>query len=108
MRDIAVNSRTLGWSETKWNGIYRKVLRNDQDTGARAVLLKLEPGSRLPKHLHPGGEEVYVLDGRVRFENEWYEEGYYLYSPPGSSDDVYTGSGAILFVSLPQPHVDLE
>ena len=108
MREIAIDSRTLSWSETKWPGIHRKLLRNDPDSGAGAVLLKLDAGSRLPMHMHPGGEEVFVLDGRVRFEDDWYEDGYYLYSPPGSSDDVYTDSGAVLFVSLPKPHVDLE
>jgi len=44
----------------------------------------------------------------VRFEDAWYEAGYYLYSPPDSSDDVFTDTGAILFVALPKPHVDLE
>ncbi|NIS29687.1 MAG: anti-sigma factor, partial [Actinobacteria bacterium] len=89
-------------------GIHRKLLRNDPATGARAVLLKLDAGSRLPRHMHPAGEEVFVLEGRARFEDDWYGSGYYLYSPPGSSDDVFTDTGAVLFVSLPEPHVDLE
>ena len=61
-----------------------------------------------PRHLHPAGEEVFVLEGRARFEETWYETGFYLYSPPDSADDVFTDTGAILFVSLPKPHVDLE
>jgi hypothetical protein len=50
---------------------------------------------------------VFVLEGRVRFEDSWYEAGYYLYSPPGSMDDVYSDTGGVLFVSLPKPHVDM-
>ena len=49
-----------------------------------------------------------VLEGRVRFEETWYEAGFYLNSPPGSADDVFTDTGAILFVALPKPHADLE
>jgi len=107
-RTVEVDSARLPWTPTKWPGISRKLLRNDPVTGARAVLLRLEPGARLSRHMHPAGEEVIVLDGRVRFEDSWYETGYYLYSPPGSADDVFTETGATLFVSLPAPHVDLE
>ncbi len=108
MRDLEIDTNSLDWVSTNWAGIYRKLLRNDEETGARAVLLKFEANTRLPKHMHPAGEEVFVLEGRVRFEESWYETGYYLYSPPGSSDDVFTDTGAVLFVSLPEPHVDLE
>jgi len=107
-RTVEVNSNELSWTPTKWPGISRKLLRNDRATGARATLLKLEPNARLPRHMHPAGEEVFVLSGRVRFEDTWYEAGYYLYSPPGSSDEVFTEAGATLFVALPKPHVDLE
>ena len=107
-RDIEINANEMDWVPTQWSGIYRKLLRNDPVTGARAVLLKFEAGSRLPRHMHPAGEEVFVLEGRTRFENTWYEAGHYLYSPPGSEDDVYSDEGAVLFVTLPKPHVDRE
>ena len=58
--------------------------------------------------MRPAGEEVFVLEGRVRFEETWYQAGFYLYSPPTSADDVFTDTGARLFVALPKPHVDLE
>ena len=107
-RTVEVDSSKLAWTPTRWPGIYRKQLRSDPATGARASLLRLEANARLPRHMHPAGEEVFVLEGRVRFEETWYEAGYYLYSPPGSADDVFTETGAVLFVALPKPHVDLE
>jgi len=107
-RTVEVDSGKLSWTPTQWPGISRKLLRSDPATGARASLLKLEPNARLPRHMHPAGEEVFVLEGRARFEDSWYDAGYYLYSPPGSFDDVFTETGAVLFVALPKPHVDLE
>jgi len=106
-REIEVDTSKLEWTPTQWPGISRKILRRDEQTGARAGLLKFERDSRLPRHMHPAGEEVFVLEGRVRFEDSWYEAGYYLYSPPGSMDDVYSDTGGVLFVTLPKPHVDM-
>jgi quercetin dioxygenase-like cupin family protein len=107
-RSIEIDANKVEWTPTGRPGISRKLLRSDAATGARTALLKLDANSRLPRHMHPAGEEVFVLEGRVRFEETWYDAGYYLYSPPGSADDVYTDAGAILFVALPTPHVDLE
>lgn len=106
-REIEIDTNKASWTPTQWPGIARKVLRRDEQTGARAGLLKFEPDTRLPRHMHPAGEEVFVLEGRVRFEDSWYEAGYYLYSPPGSMDDVYSDTGGVLFVTLPKPHVDM-
>ena len=78
------------------------MLRNDKETGAFATLLKFDAEAQMPRHTHPAGEEAFVLEGRVRFEDTWYETGCYLYSPPGSSDDVYSDIGAVLFVTLPK------
>jgi len=39
MRDLEIDTNSLDWSPTSWPGIYRKVLRADAETGARAVLL---------------------------------------------------------------------
>jgi quercetin dioxygenase-like cupin family protein len=49
-------------------GISVKVLRFDQATQrAPTFLLKFEAGASYPNHNHPGGEEVFVLEGEVRF-----------------------------------------
>jgi quercetin dioxygenase-like cupin family protein len=107
-REIEINANQMAWAPTRWAGIQRKLLRQDPASGARVVLLKFDAGARLPRHMHPAGEEVFVLDGRARFKDTWYEAGHYLYSPPGSDDDVYSDTGATLYVALPKPHVDLE
>jgi quercetin dioxygenase-like cupin family protein len=104
-RQIEINSTEIEWTSTRWAGIWIRSLRRDEMTGGRASLLKFDPGSYMDRHLHPAGEEAFVLDGRLRFEDTWYEAGAYLYSPPGSSDDVYSDTGGLLFVSLPQPAV---
>jgi hypothetical protein len=70
-RSIEVDANKVDWTPTGRPGISRKLLRSDAATGARTVLLKLEANSRLPRHMHPAGEEVLVLEGRVRFEETY-------------------------------------
>ena len=66
-RTVELDSNMLAWTPTSWPGISRKLLRSDPATGARASLLKLEANARLPRHLHPAGEEVFdSLDEAVR------------------------------------------
>lgn len=103
-RDIEVDSSKLEWKPTRHEGVSSKSLRKDEQAGSRS-LMKFEPNSYMTRHMHPAGEEVLVLEGRIRVEETWYEAGCYLYSPPGSSDDVYSDTGAVLFVALPRPAV---
>jgi ChrR Cupin-like domain len=45
-------------------GISVKVLRIDPTTGrAPSFLLRFEPGGNYPYHIHPAGEELFVLSG---------------------------------------------
>jgi anti-sigma factor ChrR (cupin superfamily) len=105
--EIAIDTRTLEWTPTRWPGILLKPLRRE-DSGPRTVLMKFEPGGRVPRHMHPAGEEILVLEGRVGVEGVWYEAGCYVRSPAGSSNDAYSDTGGLALVMLPKPHVDLE
>jgi len=52
----------------KTEGIYVKVLRFDEEAHRPPTfLLKFEAGASYPNHNHPAGEEVFVLEGEVRF-----------------------------------------
>ena len=52
----------------KTKGIYVKILRFDEAAKRPPTfLLKFDAGASYPNHNHPGGEEVFVLEGEVRF-----------------------------------------
>ena len=82
-----VRSRDLDWrplAEPGVTGISVKVLRFDAGAGrAPTILLKFEPGSSYPMHNHPGGEEIYVLEGEARLGKDHLRAGDYLYTAPG-------------------------
>ncbi len=103
-----VDSRSLEWVTSPYPGVYRKPLRFEEE-GPRTTLLRMEPGAHIPRHLHPEGEEVFILEGRLQVDGDkWYDAGWYMHAPPGSANVVSTDTGALLLVTLPKPHIDLD
>ncbi len=83
-------------------GIFVKPLRRDEKQGrAPAILLRFEAGARYPYHNHPGGEELFVLQGSAIIEGATLHAGDYLYTPPGLKHAVTTQTGCVLLLSIP-------
>ena len=106
--EISVDPRQIEWEPRRRPGIFRKLLRHDPESGATTTLLKLDAGVRFPKHLHPSGEELFVVDGRIQIEDIWYESGCYVYSPPDAIHDVFSDTGAVMLIRMPAPAEILE
>ena len=70
--------------------------------GSTTILLKFEPGSSYPYHNHPGGEEIFVMEGKVVIEGAELAAGDYLYTPPGYRHAVQTDTGAVLMLVIPE------
>jgi quercetin dioxygenase-like cupin family protein len=86
----------------KTEGISVKILRFDESQGRPPTfLLRFEPGASYPNHNHPGGEEVYVLDGEVRFGPIQLNAGDYLYTPPNATHAVFSRTGCIMLFVVP-------
>lgn len=105
--EISVDYRNVAWDPGREAGIYRKMLRGDREKEYTS-LLKLDPDTRFPKHRHPEGEELLVLEGRIKIEGIWYEAGCYVYTPPDAVHDVFSDTGAIMLIRMPAPAEILE
>lgn len=86
------------WVPTEHDDVDRSLFRNN-DTGGRSSVVRLREGSRVPRHVHHGSEEVLVLSGRVRIGGVALEEGDYLFTTPGEEHAVEAVSDAVIFVS---------
>ena len=105
--EISVDPRRIEWEPGRRPGIFTKLLRGNRN-GEYTTLLKLDPGVRFPNHLHPSGEELFVVDGRIQIEGQWYESGCYVYTPPGATHDVFSDTGAVMLIRMPAPAKILE
>ncbi len=84
-------------------GIYVKILRYDTiEKRPPTFLLKFEPGASYPNHSHPAGEEVFVLEGEVRFGPDHLAAGDYLYTAPGATHSVFSKTGCTMMFLVPK------
>ena len=91
------------WQKSPADGVSRRPLeRETAESGHTSSFVKFEPGSYLPPHQHPQGEEIYVLEGTFSDENGDYPAGTYIRNPPGSTHKPFTRDGCTLFVKLDQ------
>lgn len=67
--------------------------------GVSTCLMKLEPGLRLMRELHPGGEEILVLDGALGDISETYPIGTWLRDPGGGAREIFSEDGCTLLVT---------
>lgn len=101
-----VRSNAVEWqrlAEPGISGVWVKVLRFDEAAGrAPTILLKFAAGSRYPAHNHPGGEEIFVLEGDITLGPDHLEAGDYLYTAPNNVHAVHSKSGCVVLVNVPQ------
>ena len=101
-----VRSQQIEWqplAEPGVTGVYVKVLLFDKETRrAPTILLKFDPGATYPAHNHPGGEEVFVLEGDIKLGKDHLYAGDYLYTAPQGKHAVWSQHGCVVLVKVPQ------
>ena len=71
------------------------------DEVARATsIVRYAPESAFSSHIHPGGEEFFVLDGIFQDERGDYPAGSYVRNPPASHHTPRSQAGCTIFVKL--------
>ena len=101
-----VRSHDVPWrplDEPGVAGVDVKALRFDPITGrAPTILLRFAPGARYPAHSHPGGEEIFVLEGDIRFGRKRLRAGDYLFTAPDNAHAVHSPGGCVILASVPE------
>lgn len=84
-------------------GVDRKMLDRVGEEVARATsIVRYAPQSHFDKHVHGGGEEIFVLEGVFSDETGNYPAGTYLRNPIGTSHAPHSEEGCTIFVKLYQ------
>jgi mannose-6-phosphate isomerase-like protein (cupin superfamily) len=81
------------------SGIDLKYLWVDPPSGQRAALMRLQPGTVLPEHLHSETEECLVLEGEVEMGGRLYGMHDYIHAPAGTTHPpISCANGALVFL----------
>jgi|SRR5262249_46786913 len=100
-----VHSYQIEWrplAEPGVSGVFVKALRFDKETRrAPTILLKFDPGASYPAHNHPGGEEIFVIEGDLKLGKDHLFTGDYLYTPPNGKHAAWSENGCVVLVNVP-------
>ncbi|WP_090436875.1 cupin domain-containing protein [Duganella sp. CF458] len=67
--------------------------------GDGGYLAKFQAGARFPKHAHHGWEQIYVLEGVIRFNGIEMRAGDVLQVQEGDQHEAHAVEEALLFVA---------
>jgi anti-sigma factor ChrR (cupin superfamily) len=100
---VMINTNDHPWQPSPVSGVWRKPLaREDAERGHATSLVRYDPGASFPRHGHPLGEEILVLEGTFSDEHGNFGAGTYMRNPPGSSHAPFSYDGCVLLVKLHQ------
>ena len=100
---VVLSAVDAAWTASPLAGVDRRMLDRVGGEVARATsIVRYAPGSKFDRHVHEGGEEIFVLQGVFSDEHGDYPAGTYLRNPPGTSHAPFSPDGCLLFVKLRQ------
>lgn len=98
---VAIETGAMQWEKSPAPGVWRKKLeREAAESGPVTSVVRYDANSRFSAHLHPLGEEIFVLSGVFQDEHGQYPAGTYLRNPPGSRHAPACEAGCELLVKL--------
>jgi len=93
------------WKTTLHRGVQVKPLLIERETGLMTMLVKMEPGARLPDHEHVMIEQTYVLEGSLVCGEGECKAGEFVWRPAGSRHEAWGGpQGGLMLAMFQAPN----
>lgn len=88
------------WEPTEVEGVSIQVLHIDRGQDQFTALVRMEPGSSYPKHVHGGPEHCFVIEGDLRVGDHVLHSGDYEIAAPGSHHgEQRSENGCLLLIT---------
>ncbi|NJO44099.1 MAG: cupin [Cyanobacteria bacterium CRU_2_1] len=92
---VVIDTTQASWTPGAVDGLWMMPLHTYGSE--RVALVKWEPGIQFNYHTHPGGEEVFVLEGVFEDEFGSYPKGTWVRNPPGSQSMLLSRGGGLIY-----------
>ena len=98
-QELLLNTKASDWYPGLVPGL--SVMPLHEHDGVSTALVRWAPNTLFNPHVHPGGEEIYVLDGVFYDEFGVYPKGSWIRSPRYSKHAPFTkDEGALIYVKV--------
>ena len=98
-QELRINTKTSDWYPGLVPGL--SVMPLHEHDGISTALVRWAPNTVFNPHVHPGGEEIYVLDGVFHDEFGVYPKGSWIRSPRYSKHAPFTkDEDALIYVKV--------
>jgi len=88
----------LQWEEAA-PGIHVKILSRDEERDMVSMLVRLDPGTDYPAHVHADIEELHLLQGVLKVDDRTLYPGDFIHAEAGSVDQrVWSETGCTCFL----------
>ena len=102
----AIDTGSIPWEE-RFNerigrALFRKVLYTDPESGAEIRLVRYPAGVINPRHTHPCGHGMYVLEGELVTHRGTFGPGSFVWFPEGEVMEhgaSAAGDAVVLFIT---------
>lgn len=101
---IVIDTAKAQWSTGDAEGHQRLDLYTNRENGERVTIERLDAGTSLPAANCPGGEEIFVVSGRLADEHDEYGSGTWIRNPPGYRHSLESSSGAVFWAKRGHLH----
>jgi len=103
---VRIDTAAANWYPGLVNGL--SVMPLHEFDGVGTALVRWAPNTIFRPHVHPGGEEILVLEGVFHDEHGSYPKGTWIRSPRYSKHAPFTKSeGAVIYVKTGHLDVDI-
>jgi quercetin dioxygenase-like cupin family protein len=86
------------WEEAA-PGIHVKILATNAENDSVSMLVRLDPGTDYPGHMHAGIEELHLLHGILKVDDRTLYPGDFIHAEAGSADHrVWSETGCTCFL----------
>lgn len=93
---VRLDSRFTPWQPGLVGGL--SVMSLHSHLTEHTALVRWAPGTVFQRHVHPGGEEIFVLDGCFADERGEYPQGTWLRNAPYSDHAPFSETGCTILV----------
>jgi anti-sigma factor ChrR (cupin superfamily) len=97
-RQIIVDTTSAEWQARPVPGVTVVPLYEEAGYPETMRLVRFAPDTTFPDHDHPGGEELFVIDGKIEDAHGAYGPGSWVRYPVGSRHEVYSAAGCTFYV----------